>query len=204
MKSTRTAWLAGAALLASAAVALPALAQSGPGPRHGGGFAAGEAFARADANNDGRVTRDEGWSWLQARFTEVDTNRDGGVSIEEFRAYAQSRMGNRTPPAEMRERMEQRGAGMFRALDVNGDGRVTLEEMRPFAEAMFRARDTNNDGALTREEVRPARYEGHHHHRGPGYGPGMMGPGGERRGPPAGAQPGAPAQPAPQGAPQSN
>ncbi len=55
----------------------------------GGGFAAGEAFARADANNDGRVTREEGWTWLQARFAEVDANHDGGVTLDEAaQAYA--------------------------------------------------------------------------------------------------------------------
>ncbi len=181
MKTSRIVLLAGAALLVAGTAALPALAQ--PGPRHGGGgFAMGEAFARADANNDGRVSRDEGWSWLQARFAEVDANRDGGVTIEEMRTHAQARMGNRQPRPEMRERAEQRGQGMFRALDANSDGRVTLEELRPFAEAMFRARDANSDGALSREEVSFRR--GGHHHRGPG-----MGPGGERRGPPPAAQP---------------
>jgi hypothetical protein len=194
MKTSRIALLAGVAAIAGA-LSLPALAQpspgQGPGPGPGGpgrgapGFAMGEAFARADANNDSRVSRDEGWAWLTARFTEIDTNRDGGVTVEEFRAYATTRMGGRTPPAEMRQRAEQRGQSMFRALDVNSDGRVTLEEIRPFAEAMFRARDFNNDGALSREEVQPRRanWSGHQH-RGPG-------PGGERRGPP----PAAPAQP---------
>jgi Ca2+-binding EF-hand superfamily protein len=195
MKTSRIALLAGAAAIAGA-LSLPAIAQpspaQGPGPGRGApGFAMGEAFARADSNNDGRVSRDEGWTWLSARFAEIDTNRDGGVTIEEFRAYVTARMGGRTPPAEMRERAEQRGQAMFRALDVNGDGRVTLEEIRPFAEAMFRARDLNNDGALSREEVQPSRanWQGHHH-RGPMGGPGY-GPGGERRGPP-------PAAPAPQ------
>ncbi len=182
MKTSRIVLLAGAALLV-AGTGLPALAQ--PGPRHGaGGFAMGEAFARADTNNDGRVSRDEGWTWLQARFAEVDANRDGGVTIEELRAYVDARRGNRPGPRpEMREQMEQRGAAMFRALDANSDGKVTLDELRPFAEAMFRARDTNSDGALTREEV-SFRRDGGHHHRGPG-----MGPGGDRRGPPQPAQP---------------
>jgi Ca2+-binding EF-hand superfamily protein len=186
MKTSRIVLLAGAALAATGvvAVAVPAFAQMGPGYHHhgrGGGFAAGEAFARADANNDGRVTLEEGRAWLAARFTDIDTNRDGGVTSEEMRAYAQSRMGGRTPPAEMQGRMEQRGQAMFRALDANADGRVTLEEVRPFAEAMFRARDLNNDGALTRDEVMRRRGE-MRGDRGPGMG---MGPGGERRGPPA-------------------
>lgn len=189
MKTSRIALIAGGALLVAGVVAAPVLAQPGPGGhRHGGGFAMGEAFARADANNDGRVSRDEGWAWLQARFAEVDVNRDGGVTIEEMRAHAQSRMGGRTPPEQVRERMEQRGQGMFRALDANGDTRVTLEELRPFAEAMFRARDANTDGALSREEVMPRRgeYRGHHHGRGYGQGPGQgQGPGPRGGQPPA-------------------
>jgi hypothetical protein len=185
MKTPRIALLAGAAVIVGA-LASPAFAQPAPGqgPAAGGpgrgapGFAMGEAFGRADANGDRQVSRDEGWTWLSARFTEIDTNRDGGVTVEEFRAYAQQRMGGRTPPAEMRERAEQRGVGMFRALDVNGNGSITLEEIRPFAEAMFRARDINADGQLSREEAMPRRagyHRGGHHH----------GHGGERRGPPA-------------------
>jgi Ca2+-binding EF-hand superfamily protein len=181
MKTARLVLLGGAALLAAGTLAIPAFAQTGPGHHHhrgaGGGFAAGEAFARADANNDGRVTLEEGRTWLAARFAEVDTNRDGGVTFEEMRAYARTRMGDRQPPAEMQQRAEQRGQGMVRALDANSDGRVTLEELRPFAEAMFRARDTNADGALTREEAMPRGGE----RRGDRMGPGM---GGERRGPP--------------------
>ncbi len=152
------------------------------GPRGGAGFAAGEAFARADTNADGRVTREEGVIWLQARFTEMDANRDGGVTIEEVRAYyeAQRPAGRRGPPERMRERMEQRGAAMFRFIDVNGDSRVTFEELRPMAEAAFRAADRNADGALARDELR----RGGPERRGDRTMPGTPG------------QPGAPAQPA--------
>ncbi len=184
MASKKIGLLTGAALILAAG-ALPVLAQPAPNagaappPPPARGFAVGEAFARADANNDGRVTLEEGRAWLAARFQEVDANRDGGVSLEEFTAYAQARMGGRTPPPQA----QQHGAAMFRAVDANGDGRVTLQEITPFAEAMFRARDANGDGALSREEVRPEHRGPRHHHAGPG-------PEG-RRGPP----PAPPAQP---------
>jgi Ca2+-binding EF-hand superfamily protein len=156
----------------------------GDGPHHGrrgsAGFAMGEAFARADANNDGRVSREEGQAWLQARFVEIDADRDGGVTIAEVRTYmeAQRPAGRRGPPARAQERMQQRGAAMFRFVDVNLDGKVSMDELRPMFEAAFRAADRDSDGALSRDEVRM---------RGAG------GPG--RRGGQPG-QPGAPAAPA--------
>lgn len=204
MTTSKKFLLAGVAVVAMGALGATGVAFAQPGPHHGGrsgnmgGFAAGEAFARADANNDSRVTLDEGRTWLQARFAEVDANSDGGVTWEEMRAFAEARMTTRrtaatpgaapaTPPATppggsaegRRGMMEQRGQAMFRAMDANGDGRVTFAEIQPFAEAMFRARDMNADGALTREEVMPRRGQHGGRHGGPAGTPG----GGERGGP---------------------
>ena len=81
MRSFRLALL-GTAMLASAV--LPALAQPAPGAHHRPlpapvrGRAALPPFARIDANNDGRVTWDEAWAYVQARFAEADTDHDGG------------------------------------------------------------------------------------------------------------------------------
>jgi len=196
MNKTTMAGLAAALLMGTASIGMaqPAPGTGGPPPggpgwsrgdagpgfqhrhRGGAGFAMGEAFARADTNNDGRVTREEGLIWLQARFTEIDVNRDGGVTIEEVRTYmeAQRPEGRRGPPEGMRERMQDRGAAMFRFIDVNGDGRITFEELRPMADAAFRAADRNSDGAVSRDELRRGGPDG-------------------RRGPPT---EGAPAQPA--------
>jgi Ca2+-binding EF-hand superfamily protein len=170
-RTTRFGILAGTALLAAGVLAAPASAQRG-------GFAMGEAFARADANNDNRVSREESQAWLAGRFAQMDANRDGGVTIEEFRAWAQSQRGNRPqPPQEAQQRMEQRGQAMFRMLDANADGRVTLDEVRPFLDAMFRARDADSDGQITREELtagmRGRGGPGGYHHHGMGRGPGQ-------------------------------
>lgn len=191
MAALAAALVAGGAGLAVAQTAQPPGPGAGPGwhrgdgPRHHGprgergGFAMGEAFARADANNDGKVTRDEAMAWLQARFTEADANHDGAVTLEEFRAMRQAQRpeGRRQAPEERRERMGERLGAMFRFVDANGDGRVTFDELRPMGEAAFRAMDRNSDGVLTRDEVRPRGPQG-------------------RRAPPAPMQQGGPAAPA--------
>ncbi|WP_376089759.1 EF-hand domain-containing protein [Roseomonas sp. CCTCC AB2023176] len=173
---TRTRKIIAATLIGTAALgAGVAIAQTRP---HHHRAAMGEQmFNEADANRDGRITQEEGWAALSARFARADANGDGGVTWEEFRTYVQAQMqaaGRPMPAADRAGRMEERGQAMFRALDSDRDGKVTLAELRPFAEAMFRMRDTNGDGALTREELRP------------------RGPRGDR---PAPGQP-APAQPA--------
>ena len=118
------------------------------------GFAVGEAFARADANNDGKVTRDEANAWLAARFAEIDANKDGGLTIEEIRAFYAARRGEgRGPPEAMRERMDERQAARFRFVDADLDGKISLPELRVMADAMFRSMDADGDGALTRAEV---------------------------------------------------
>lgn len=118
------------------------------------GFAMGEAFARADANNDGKVTREEANAWLAARFAEIDANKDGGLTLEEIRAYYTARRGEgRGPPEAIRERMEDRQAARFRFIDADLDGKITLPELRVMADAMFRSMDADGDGALTRAEV---------------------------------------------------
>jgi len=171
-KTSRTLLLASVFALGAAGLASAQPAPGpGPGPQgatpyqmhqmhHGQrgdgmmGFAAGEAFARADANNDGKVTRDEANAWLAARFAEIDANKDGGLTIEEIRAFYAARRGEgRGPPEGMRERMESHQAARFRFVDADLDGKITLPELRVMADAMFRSMDADSDGALTRAEV---------------------------------------------------
>jgi Ca2+-binding EF-hand superfamily protein len=47
-----------------------------------------QAFARADANNDGKLSQEEAARLpaVAAKFTELDTDKDGFISSDEFQA----------------------------------------------------------------------------------------------------------------------
>lgn len=155
----------------------------------------GRLFALMDANHDGRVTWDEAWTFITARFNTADADHSGGLTLQEFSTLRmghrpegrpEGRDGRRGGPAP--ERMEAMRSAMFRSLDANSDGVVTLAEIQPFAQARFRALDANGDGAVTRDELpRHGRHDRHHGHRGER---------GERAAPAAPANPAAPAAPA--------
>ncbi len=94
-----------AALLALAG---NAVAQEGPGfgPQDGQRGPRGGHFAKADANKDGYLTKDEMLAMHKARldkmFAEADTNEDGKLSKEEMEA-ARGKFRER-----MREHMQDR------------------------------------------------------------------------------------------------
>jgi hypothetical protein len=132
-------------------------------------------FARADANRDGFVTREEvearrgeGRERLEARrgdrrealFARFDANRDGVLSREEFNA-PRAGMGE----GQRRGQRFGRGGGMgggirgraFAALDSDRDGRVSLAEAEAGALRLFDRADSNRDGTVTPDERRAAR-----------------------------------------------
>lgn len=104
-------------------------------------------FEMMDADNDGKVTREEMQAHRDARKAEADTNGDGKVSMEEFKVQA-------------RKKHEAHMDRMFSRMDQNGDGYLTDEdrEGRPERGAkMFDRMDKDGDGALTREEMQSMR-----------------------------------------------
>ena len=89
---------------------------------------AGSAFAQmnvmaADANKDGKITKDESWAFR-------DANKDGFVSAEELGQAAQ----------------------IYMAADTNKDGKLSKDEYFG-PNAPFTKWDANKDGALTEAEI---------------------------------------------------
>lgn len=168
------------------------------------------AFARLDANHDGRFTREEAQAMGQQRraqrvaqvFDRIDADDNGQISREEF---AQGRQGRRDPGMRGPGRpgpMADGGPGRWRhgrgghggpsmgmrmgARGMFGDaGFITGEQFRNVALARFDRADANRDGTLTVAERRARRGE-------------MRGRFRHRMGPPPGG-PGAPPPPDPAG-----
>lgn len=127
-------------IAATAAVATPACAQ-----RFGGGDGAA-AFEKADANQDGIITRAEFAAARTARFDTMDRNHDDAISKADFACLAKFR-----PQAV--DRLE----AMIAQADANRDGRLTRAEMASAPAPIFERADSNNDGAIDSAELAAAR-----------------------------------------------
>jgi Ca2+-binding EF-hand superfamily protein len=103
-------------------------------------------LARADADNDGNITRDEFLARPTQMFARLDDNSDGVISA-----------------GERPQRGEGRDGEGRRHMDVNDDGQISQSEFAAMGASRFERLDANNDGRVTREEADAAR--GHRHGR---------------------------------------
>ena len=94
------------AMLAAGLFAAGAFAQAAPdatpGPDHERGARMAERFKAADANADGKLTRDEAKAkmpMVYKHFDEIDTGHTGAVTMADIAAYAQAHRGARKAPA---------------------------------------------------------------------------------------------------------
>lgn len=105
MKARLQRWRLTSAVLVLASLGCAATAQDRPGrdqpntpvkvkaePSARERIAMEAAFARADVNGDGKLTRAEAAHLpaIEARFDELDTNHDGFLSVDEFMIGAMS------------------------------------------------------------------------------------------------------------------
>lgn len=117
--------------------------RSGPRARGGPQRGGGDIFARFDANNDGRVSREEFTAGNMQPFDRLDTNKDGVVTGDEVQTQA------------ARARSEARNR-MIGAIDANNDGRVSRDEFINADRERFDRMDANKDGKISREEAAAA------------------------------------------------
>lgn len=99
-------------------------------------------FDEADANHDGKLSRDEASDFLVNEiFNSRDANHDGQMTAKEWADDDPSRLAD------------------FKKRDTNHDGVVTKEEAIAYGRAhgvankILREADTNHDGSLDQAEV---------------------------------------------------
>lgn len=123
--------LAGSTIAYAQAPAAPA--QQTKGCDHGRGA---HRFEKLDANQDGRVSRDEMLGSATERFDRADADKDGTLTPEE-RAAAHERFAEEH----------------FKQADKNADGALTSDELPPRFAKLLGKLDANSDGKLTQAEL---------------------------------------------------
>lgn len=129
-------------------------------------------FRLMDKNGDGKVVPDEvpeeRRENFKANLSRGDKDGDGAMSLEEFKANMEvmARMMGRPGQPGQPGRPGQPGAGLqggppnlanapfFRAIDANGDGKLSADELAKAGDAL-KTLDRNNDGVLTPDELAP-------------------------------------------------
>lgn len=104
----------------------------------------GPALEQADADHDGKVTKQEYVDARAAQFSRLDRNGDGFIDEADSRAGGNER--------------GQRAAKALRGrIDSNGDGKISKEEFVNAPTMLFDKFDANKDGVLDATELEAAR-----------------------------------------------
>ena len=109
----------------------------------------GDALEQADANKDGKVTRQEYIDARAAQFARMDRNGDGVVDDADSRERAdQSAVGKRV------------AAAMRGRIDTNSDGKISKDEFLDSPTMLFDKFDADKNGELDPKELEAARSAG--------------------------------------------
>jgi len=122
-----------ALLSASAVIAAPSWAQSSNGAQ--------QMLERADANEDGAITREELVQSRANAFARLDRNEDGVVNKKD------------RPPPMFRKRFNEAVEQLLQQFDADGDGNLTRAEFVDGPTTGFDAADANGDDILSADEL---------------------------------------------------
>lgn len=149
----------------------------GPGGRTQGTEQMKERLLQMDANQDGKIAKDEAPEGMAQRFDQMDLNEDGFLDEKEIDEMVSSRgqgqqggrgqaqtgpRGQRGPGGQGGRPAGQRGAGQFDPVaikarildsDTNDDGKLTKEELPAQMQRRFEQMDANGDGFADESEI---------------------------------------------------
>jgi Ca2+-binding EF-hand superfamily protein len=102
-------------------------------------------FKSMDTDGDGRISRAEHAAGAKKTFDKMDANHDGIVTAAEMDASHDMK-------TDKPEKKGMSSADKIKALDANGDGKLSRAEHEAGSDAMFTKMDANNDGFLSPAE----------------------------------------------------
>jgi Ca2+-binding EF-hand superfamily protein len=107
------------------------------------------ALEHADADHDGKVTRQEYINARSAQFARLDRNGDGFIDDADSRDRPDGSDRGKRVVAAMRGR-----------IDANGDGKISKEEFVAAPTVIFDKFDADKNGELDAKELEAARAAG--------------------------------------------
>jgi Ca2+-binding EF-hand superfamily protein len=129
-------------LTAAALLCLLSASSMAQGMRQGGEG----MFERADANNDGSVTKEEFIAARGQQFARFDRNSDGYLDSNDV-------------PKRLAERRKQNGGGEMHGgqFDADGDGKVSKDEFINGPTLIFDRADADKNSVLDAKELAAAK-----------------------------------------------
>lgn len=106
-----------------------------------------DMFQSMDANADGKISVSEHAATAKLMFEKMDADHDGTVTEAEMTAAHEKITGQKSGAGEMS------AAEKIKAVDTNGDGKLTADEHQAGSKMMFEKMDTDHDGFLTKTEM---------------------------------------------------
>lgn len=101
---------------------------------------------RADADHDGRLSREEFLADARAQFVRMDLDGQGSLTADALERYREPYRGQGRSTASS-------GIDPVMSADVNFDGKVTRDEFMKQAAETFAHLDADRDGALIKAEL---------------------------------------------------